>query len=246
MRNLINRSLVKWPLFLVIYLVSLLGSSYIANLAIPLTGNTTPSISWPDVIMVAVAELIALNFIASASFANRATRFAQLFGIYWGTKSLMMLIEAAFFLNLWQESPLMPMQHIYHAGIQNALHALLVCGAIILVCNGSTPTLKPQPLPFKFKPLLYTAFSYVPLYMLAGVFLAMPLGGEAFERAYSGMTVPTWLPLFQLARGVIWAVIIWWLLRYLTEDKKQTACVVALSVFASVQLLLPNPYMLEQ
>lgn len=165
----------------------------------------------------------------------------------------MMLIEAAFYLNLWQPIPLMSWQSLSFAALHGVLSGLGICAATtVITLNLNSKTKKLEPLPESnrslppLKPLMYTALTYMPVYLLAGLLLAIPLGGEAFDKAYSEMTVPAWMPLFQIGRGVFWAVIIWVIITSLPEEKSRSTAAFALAIFGSVQLLHPNPYMLEQ
>jgi hypothetical protein len=96
--------------------------------------------------------------------------------------------------------------------------------------------------------LLATAVIYVPLYILFGMFVAMPLGGEAFQEYYAGLQLPPWILPFQVIRGVIWAFLALAIMWVMEGGWWEKAISVALifSVLPASFLLLPNPYMPEQ
>jgi hypothetical protein len=89
---------------------------------------------------------------------------------------------------------------------------------------------------------------YLLVYILFGMFVAMPIGGEVFEEYYSGLQLPAWILPFQIVRGLIWASLAFLILAMMECSWREKALAVALvfSVLPSSFLLLPNPYIPEQ
>lgn len=89
---------------------------------------------------------------------------------------------------------------------------------------------------------------YMVIYILFGVFVAMPLGGEAFQSYYAGLHLPPWILPFQIVRGLIWAALALIVLNLTEGSWRERALAVALifSVLPASLLLLPNPYMPDQ
>ena len=82
---------------------------------------------------------------------------------------------------------------------------------------------------------------------MVGAYLLIPLAGESFGFTYGNLQVPVWMPLFQAARGVLWAVIVLLLVTYLPLKgvRLYFAVGLILAILGSAQLLSPNPYMLD-
>ena len=92
------------------------------------------------------------------------------------------------------------------------------------------------------------AIIYMIIYILFGMFVAMPLGGEVFQEYYAGLQLPPWILPFQIVSGLIWASLAFIVLTMMESGWRERALAVALvfSVLPASLLLLPNPYMPDQ
>ena len=170
-----------------------------------------------------------------------------MFAFYWGTKYLQMLIEAAFFLNIWQTEPLMSWPELAFSAFYGTATAMLFAPvAVWIAAVKPTEATQPVLIPPLF-PALAIGAVYVPIYFGAGFLIAVPLAGAAFAGTYENLQLPAWLPLFQFARGMLWAGILWLVIgNHGTHRDSRVSTGVALGIISSFQLLLPNPYMAEQ
>ena len=246
------KKIIKWPTLLIGYLLCQFIASNIAAFMVgPVVELQTPSrmqVDWPSMILIIIVESMALIFIAQKSRLSSVRLLMVLTLVYWGTKTFLMQIEAAFFLNIWLTKPLLSMNSIAHFTAQGAISAILFCIIVMTLCSkwASNDNMILTKQKVTFVPLMKIAAIYVPLYLLAGVFLAMPLGGDAFNETYSTMTVPIWMPLFQFGRGILWAIILWFLLDMTGKPYLRPIAATAMAVFGAVQLLHPNPFMSPQ
>lgn len=216
-----------------------------SDISSELTNNT--QVDWLAFFLVAAAEVSVMYYLLSTIQTTRLNQTLILFAFYWGTKFLQMLIEAAFYLNIWQTKPIMSWSEILFSAVFATLTCLLYCPIATFVAGTSTDEhCSPCfPLP-EIKPALKVAALYVPIYFIAGMLLAIPLAGTSFQNTYENLQTPAWLPLFQFGRGLLWATIIWLLVgnHHHRKDSKITTAI-GLSVFSGIQLLQPNPYMEE-
>ena len=71
---------------------------------------------------------------------------------------------------------------------------------------------------------------YMVIYILFGMFVAMPLGGEAFQSYYAGLHLPPWILPFQIVRGLIWAALALIVLNLTKLSWRERASAVAISM----------------
>ncbi|WP_293746682.1 hypothetical protein [uncultured Paraglaciecola sp.] len=176
-----------------------------------------------------------------------------------GTKVFMMMIEAAFFLNIWTTTPLMSLAEINAMELQGLVMALLYC-PVLVWSMGKWGDKKSNAASLAFpqrsalgnlttltKRLLVVSVVYATCYILAGMFILIPLAGESFQPTYEHLQVPVWMPLFQVARGVLWGLILLPIVIHFSGTKRQLRISVGLGLAAlgSAQLLYPNPHMNE-
>lgn len=243
--NIIQKPFIKWPLLVICALLSTTLIGMITVEAFPAIIDAESPISWRDLILISLGELLVLDFVARKSNYGGWRLLGVLFVVYAGTKVLMMMIEALFFLNIWQSVPMMSVEAILGA----TFHGVVLCGlmCLLIVCwnrKWHTRSSTEFSLP-KVKPVLIVAFAYVVCYLAAGAFIVMPLGGEAFEATYQTMSLPAWMPVFQFGRGLVWAMIVWLIVQAMPEQHRTSAVCFSLSVFGAAQLLHPNPFMTD-
>jgi hypothetical protein len=204
-------------------------------------------VDWSGIFTVAALEAGAVYCLLTGLAVERRHQLWILFAFYWGTKFFQMLIEAAFYLNVWLAEPLMSGSELGFSAVYGTVTGLLFAPLAVWIANVKpVQTRQPVLLP-PFAPALKVGAVYVPVYFLAGMLIAIPLAGSAFAGTYGTLELPAWLPLFQFARGIVWAGILWLVIgNHVPERDSRVTVAVALGIVSSFQLLLPNPYMADQ
>ena len=241
---------VRW---LAMSLVLVMAQMLSGMLAHAFLGNAVSAsflnmpVDWQGIFTVAGAEAAAIYCLLTGLQVGRKHQVWLVFAFYWGTKYLQMLIEAAFFLNIWQAEPLMSWPELAFSALYGTATAMLFAPVAVWIAavkpaEATQPVLIPPLLP-----ALAIGAVYVPIYFGAGFLIAVPLAGAAFAGTYENLQLPAWLPLFQFARGMLWAGILWLVIgNHGTHRDSRVTTGVALGIISSFQLLLPNPYMAEQ
>jgi hypothetical protein len=173
--------------------------------------------------------------------------------VFHGVKTFLMMIELVFFLNIWASPPVISVERVLALELLGLLMACLYCPMVILFLKKwRTPNVYPQqnfPTFSRWLLLKIIAVSvlYTACYWMVGIYLLIPLAGESFGFTYGHLHVPMWMPLLQMARGLLWAFIVLLLVTYLPERGARLYLSIGLilAILGSVQLLSPNPYMLD-
>ena len=89
------------------------------------------------------------------------------------------------------------------------------------------------------------ALIYAFIYILFGALVFKPLAGAAFDEFYAGLQMPPWIILFQLIRGILFAFLVFPVIRMLKGSFWETGWVVSLlySVLLASLVLPPNEFM---
>lgn len=169
-------------------------------------------------------------------FALGATLAVALFGI----ETIMSLIEAVVFNNDLK----MPMDSVWKGALSNLLRDILAGAAIALMWRGQSVEAPPVLRGFAWKfPVI--AVWYVVCYFVAGAFIAWQSAEvRAFYANIGDISLP-YLLAVQFVRGLMWAGIVWLLVRGMRGSVWVKALLsgVALSLLMDLQLLFPNPVM---
>ena len=209
---------------------------------------------------VGFAPLMAVSLVETALMVWMLSRL-QLSGVrlllvalvvFHGTKTFLMMIELVFFLNIWASPAMISVERVLALELHGLLMACLYCPmAILLLKKWRVPGLLSPRYPSITRKLLLNIVAvslfYSACYWVVGTYLLIPLAGESFGFTYGNLQVPVWMPLFQAARGLVWAVIVLLLVVYLPIKgvRLYLAVGLVLAILGSAQLLSPNPYMLD-
>jgi len=92
------------------------------------------------------------------------------------------------------------------------------------------------------------AVIYVLIYIGFGMFVFVPLAGDAFQQFYTGLEMPPWILPFQGLRALIWVALALPVIRMMKGSLWETGLAVSLlyAILMGGLLLLPNPYMPEE
>lgn len=173
--------------------------------------------------------------------------------VFHGVKTFLMMIELVFFLNIWASPALISVERVLALELHGLLMACLYCPMAILLLKkwrssgGSPQSVFPAINAQLMLKIIVVSLIYAACYWVAGAYLLIPLAGESFGFTYGHLQVPAWMPLFQMARGLLWAVIVLLLVIYLPlrGAKLYLGVGLILATLGSAQLLSPNPYMLD-
>jgi hypothetical protein len=241
---------IRWLALSLVLVTTQMVSGILAHAVL---GNTVPAsflnmpVDWQGILTIAGAEAAAVYCLLTGLRVARRHQVWVLFAFYWGTKYLQMLIEAAVFLNVWQTEPLMSWPELAFSAFYGTVTAVLFAPIAVWIAAARPAEAR---LPVLVPPLLPTlaiGAVYVPVYFGAGFLIAVPLAGAAFADTYENLQLPAWLPLFQFARGMLWASILWLVIgNHKSHRDSRVTAGVALGIVSSFQLLVPNPYMAEQ
>lgn len=93
--------------------------------------------------------------------------------------------------------------------------------------------------------LVLIAVLYDIIYISFGMFVFIPLAGEAFQEYYQGLQMPNWIFLFQAGRAMIWVVLALPIIRMMKGNWWEAGLAVALlfSVLMGALLLIPTEIM---
>jgi MFS family permease len=95
--------------------------------------------------------------------------------------------------------------------------------------------------------LALLAVIYVLIYIGFGMFVFLPLAGDAFQQFYTGLEMPSWILPFQALRALIWVVLALPVIRMMKGSWWEAGLAVSLlySVLMGGLLLMPDPFMPE-
>lgn len=218
------------------------------------------TIHWPNTLLLATVDAALLYFIIAQLNVDYKKQMLVIFLFYWGCKYGQSLIEGLFYLNLWQYNPIMTLADLAFLSLLGLFTCVLICPLAVFIVgnlrpslrqdtpkqNKCSPVAKTNGFPFSLSKVIWVGLIYVPVYLIAGICLAIPLGGEGFNETYATLQVPLWMPLFQWARGIFWALQIWMVLAIQKPSPYcQYSTLVGVPCFIGLQLILPNPYITD-
>jgi len=235
------RLIIHYTIIVLAGLIGVVIASAVTQVLIGLPkGEAQPNILF-SILVVAAIEAVVLQYLALRIVGNKWQRWLVIFAIHHSTKSALMLIEALFYLNLWNEPPLLSIRDILAFEVLGVISSAIVCGAAaFLVAMPSGNVILPKPNPIK---MLKVAALYAVCYLSAGAFIFMPLAGSSYAVTYEHLVVPWWMPLLQIARGFVWAYLLWLLVSNTGQRVKASAVGMSLAVFSAAQLLIPSDLM---
>lgn len=89
--------------------------------------------------------------------------------------------------------------------------------------------------------LIVIGIIYLAVYVSFGMFVFMPLAGEAFGEYYGDLRLPGWFFPFQIMRGIIWAALALPVIRMMRGRWWEAGLAVALLFSVLMGSLLPEP-----
>lgn len=235
------------------HFMSLMLSALVIGSFVNMSDPGQAPVGLAPILLVSLLETVALLWLILRMNLTGLKLFWVVLVVFHSTKVFLMMIEAAFFLNIWTTPPMIGLERVFALEVHGLLMALLFCPVAILVLKKWQPLAPVSPDIFPVitrhlvLKLLWVSVIYAACYWLAGAFVLIPLAGDSFQFTYGHLQVPLWMPLFQVGRGVFWAFIVLLLVRHLRLQGGSLYFGVGLlvAVLAGSQLLVPNPYMLD-
>lgn len=235
------------------HLMSLMIAALVVGIFASLAHPGQAAVGFAPLLAVSVLEVAVVMWLISYSNLAGIKLLLVMFIVFHGVKIFLMMIELAFFLNIWATPPMISLERVFALELHGLLMALLFCPVAILMLKkwkaiGQNLS---SVFPAFNRDLIIRVFVvgvlYSVCYWIAGSFLLIPLAGESFIFTYGHLQLPVWMPLFQVGRGILWALIVLLLVRHLRLEGIALYLGVGstLAILGGAQLLVPNPYMLD-
>ncbi|MBD3216464.1 MAG: hypothetical protein GF311_27875 [Candidatus Lokiarchaeota archaeon] len=180
--------------------------------------------------------------------------FASIFLLYFGITVLLTQSESFVFLE--QLVRIIPKGALPLLIIDNTMTAFLFSLLAVWVSGKwkqKTMVNDEKPIEMNWKiflsKLAILGMLYYAIYTAFGRYVMIPIAGvEAFQEYYANLIVPSWMPLFQFIRGIVWVLIGMPIIFMFTGSKHETAIAIGLSfsILMGMNLLIPLPYMSER
>lgn len=176
-----------------------------------------------------------------------------IFFVFYGVMTFMSQIETVVFLQYFTD--IIPAEMIPGLFIQGAITAAIFSPLAVLI-HGRMRGREEAPEPnlrlvmpwteWVWK-LILIGVIYMVIYISFGMFVFMPLAGEAYQEYYGDLQMPGWILPFQMVRGMIWAALALPVIRMMKGRWWEAGLAVALlfSMLMAASLLIPNEFMPE-
>jgi len=237
-------------------LTLILFSGYSVAPLISGLSNSQASSSIPYLLLVSFLQVTVISYPILKSDWSGIKLILSTFVIFYGITTLLTQIETLVFLDYF--SKILPPETVPKLFLQGTVVAAIFSPMAVIVHgkirvkpygknNEAFNKVREQifTLTWKFSVI---AIIYVLIYISFGMFVFIPLAGEAFQQYYSNLQLPAWIIPFQLLRGTLWGAIAYLIIRMMKGSRREVAITVAFifSVLMGSLLLLPNPYMPEK
>jgi len=249
-----TKTTVMLGLKIVILTFLLFACNSIAAVVVGLSDSAQAADSTGAVVallMVSVLETIVLSYAIIRSRWTGWRLVVTVFLVFFGVKTFLSQIETVVFLNYFVD--IVPTEIIPKLFMMGAITAALFSPLAVLIhgrMKGAEKSQEPNQrlvLPWKewaWK-LILIAIIYLVIYFLFGMFVFIPLAGEAFQEYYGDLQLPAWIFPFQIVRAMIWTALALPVIRMMKGKWWEAGLAVALlfSVLMSAQLLSPEEFM---
>lgn len=174
--------------------------------------------------------------------------------VYYGITTFLSQIETVVFLKHLVD--IVPVEVIPKLFLQGAIVAILFSPLAVLVHGKMKQkgyylpernTRLSMPAAQWIWKLALLAVIYILIYIGFGMFVFIPLAGDAFQQFYAGLEMPLWILPFQGVRALIWVALALPVIRMMKGPWWEAGLAVSLlfSVLMGAMLLLPNEFMPE-
>lgn len=176
-----------------------------------------------------------------------------IFCLVYGVMTFLTQVETVVFLKYLVD--IIPAEMIPKLFLQGFIIAALFSPLAVLVhgkIKGSKEAQSQEPNPRLIMPvrqwiwkLVIVSLIYVVIYLSFGMFVFIPLAGEAFQEYYVDLQMPPWILLFQIGRALVWVALALPIIRMMKGPWWEAGLAVALlfSVLMGALLLIPTEIM---
>jgi len=235
------------------HFMSVAIAALVVGNVVSLVDQGQPSAGFASLFAISILETAVVVWMITRSNLSGIRLLVVTLVVFHGVKIFLMMIELAFFLNIWASPPMISLERVLALEVHGLLMACLFCPVAIATFKKRTspgpiqPTIFPLFHSSLMIKLLNVSVLYAVCYWMTGSFLLIPLAGKSFDFTYGNLQVPSWMPLFQMGRGVLWALVVFLLVRHLRVHgiRLYVGIGVTLAILGGAQLLMPNPYMLD-
>lgn len=211
--------------------------------------NAPPeSFAW--LLLVGILQAAVIGYVLVRSIWHGWKLIAALFAVYAGITVFQTQIEAIVFLQYFVSIiPVDTMPALIANGI--IASAIIALAAVFIFGKfkpSAGPVAAPEPLHLSVVQWIWKvgalALIYVVVYFLFG-FVAVILGGEAFQQYYGNLQLPDWFFPFQIIRGAVWVFLTIPLIRMMRGSWREIGLGVALMLSVTIASLVipPNEFM---
>lgn len=204
-------------------------------------------------LLVGILQAAVIGYVLARSVWHGWKLISALFVIYAGITVFQTQIESIVFLQYFVSIiPAAAMPALIANGVIAA--ALITLAAVFIFGKFKPPAesvAASEPLHLSIAQWLWKiaalAVIYVVVYFLFG-FIAVILGGEAFQEYYGQLQLPAWFFPFQIVRGAIWVLLTIPIIRMMRGSWRAIGLGVALmlSVLIASLVIPPNEFMPPQ
>lgn len=245
---------VRMAIKLLILTLLYYGCTVVGSLAAGLGDVQQPADPGKTALAVLLVSFLSILVLSYPIVKSKWTGLRLVFVItliIFGIRTFLTQIETLVFLRYLVD--IVPAEMVPGLFLEGAVVAVLFAPLAVLVHGkfrqerqvfSSRQNIGPERLLWK---LLVLGLIYLIIYILFGLFVFLPLAGEAFAGYYAGLKMPFWIFPFQVLRGMVWGMLAipvinmmkgeWW--------EKGAAVSLLFSVLMGALLLLPNEFMPE-
>ncbi len=193
-------------------------------------------------------DVIVLSYLIVRSHWYSWKLITAVFIVFFGVKTFLSQVETVVFLQYLVK--IVPTELIPQLFIHGAITAALFTPIAVFTYNKTSKALGEHkrlamPVIEWFWKLALIATIYIIIYITFGMFVFMPLAGEAAQEYYANLQLPPWIIPFQGLRALIFTGIAILIVKMMKGRWLEAGLMVALtfSVIMGSSLLLPNEFM---
>jgi len=202
-------------------------------------------------LIVSFLDILVLSYPILRSRWTGWRLVAATFLVLYGVMTFLSQIETVVFLQYLVE--IVPAEQIPGLFLNGAITAAIFSPLAVLI-HGRMREVKEEQQPDQrlvmswtrwLWKLILVAVSYLVIYICFGMFVFLPLAGEAGQEYYADLQLPVWILPFQLLRGLIWAALALPVIRMMKGRWWEAGLAVSLlfSVLMGALLLVPTEFM---
>jgi len=205
-------------------------------------------------VLMCLLDVIVISYPIIRSSWTGCRLVATIFFVFYGVMTFLTQIETVVFLQYFKD--VVPVEETPKLFLNGAIIAAIFAPLAVWIHGKMRSAERMEqatvrltmPLPRWIWRVTLIGVIYVVIYFVFGAFVAMPIGGQAFQQLYGGLQMPVWFLPFQIVRGVIFALLAIPIIRMMRGPLWEAGLAVALlfSVLMVGLLLAPNEYMADQ